>query len=655
MSRFWELGRGLHDKSGLLKRHVSQSDSRSGSEEAFCLPLEGTGTNGSIAILVPDNLDQFTLVRRQPAGIFERLLADVTQKAFSSNMAVRGNVVAADILMDAFFCHSKIKDYTLFGDPLTLPTAANRLQMLSRHSHEDKKVRIRPLSDVMQGGFESSPHTIWFNPIPFCNENGGVEVSYRVRGQFAQGIYPITTLFHGLSDFREVFTIDLRLLLEETLSCDSIVCTSRASLLAAKKKIELLAEEFERRYRATLKYRGRFDLIPLCVDTATYRPRNRSEHRKRLNLPNDATVFLYMGRLSTWKADLFPFLTMFARLKERNPRRRLLWLVSGTEDQGYTQHLLEESRRLNMANHVKVVLNPSDERKLSLYAAADVFVSPADCLQESFGLAPLEAMACGIPQIVADWDGYRDTVRHGETGFLVQTYWNDCHSDVAASGPVGGWMFHNTALGQSVAVDMGKAMEYLQILIDNEEMRNSMGQRSRERALSVYSYEAVVKQYESLWSELSSVARSIAKPTHKLSFDHLAYYEIFRHYATVIIDDRSKIRLSALGQTQLSIKPIVPVDAQQSLGTRFFEETIISNALDLLSRRAAVDASSDAGRIPHAPDEWFFGDLITALAHNHDVGRDCLRRHIMWLIKYSYVESINAPSDEIDLKTRSSS
>src|SRR3546814_3034291 len=59
---------------------------------------------------------------------------------------------------------------------------------------------------------------------------------------------------------------------------------------------------------------------------------------------------------------------------------------------------------------------------LSSWAAADVFVSLSDNIQESFGITPVEAMAAGLPCIVSDWDGYRDTVVDGETGILVPTW-----------------------------------------------------------------------------------------------------------------------------------------------------------------------------------------------------------------------------------------
>mgnify|MGYP001333871824 CR=1 FL=1 len=43
------------------------------------------------------------------------------------------------------------------------------------------------------------------------------------------------------------------------------------------------------------------------------------------------------------------------------------------------------------------------------WQGADVFVSLSDNIQETFGLAPVEAMASGLPVVVSDWDGYKDT------------------------------------------------------------------------------------------------------------------------------------------------------------------------------------------------------------------------------------------------------
>ncbi|CAO0821436.1 hypothetical protein DFAR_2330023 [Desulfarculales bacterium] len=55
----------------------------------------------------------------------------------------------------------------------------------------------------------------------------------------------------------------------------------------------------------------------------------------------------------------------------------------------------------------------------NLLTAVDIFVSPSDNLQETFGLAIIEAMAAGLPVVASDFSGYRDLVAEGRTGFLI--------------------------------------------------------------------------------------------------------------------------------------------------------------------------------------------------------------------------------------------
>lgn len=54
------------------------------------------------------------------------------------------------------------------------------------------------------------------------------------------------------------------------------------------------------------------------------------------------------------------------------------------------------------------------------YSQADVFLHPNMRFREPFGLAPVEAQACGLPVIAWDHGAMRETVKHGETGFLVR-------------------------------------------------------------------------------------------------------------------------------------------------------------------------------------------------------------------------------------------
>jgi glycosyltransferase involved in cell wall biosynthesis len=46
----------------------------------------------------------------------------------------------------------------------------------------------------------------------------------------------------------------------------------------------------------------------------------------------------------------------------------------------------------------------------------------SDNIQETFGLTPVEAMACGLPVVISDWNGYKETVDDQREGFLIPTW-----------------------------------------------------------------------------------------------------------------------------------------------------------------------------------------------------------------------------------------
>jgi glycosyltransferase involved in cell wall biosynthesis len=60
-------------------------------------------------------------------------------------------------------------------------------------------------------------------------------------------------------------------------------------------------------------------------------------------------------------------------------------------------------------------------RKLDLLRRAQALVSPVEA-DEAFGLALLEAMACGTPVLAYERGAVPEVVIHGETGFVVHTF-----------------------------------------------------------------------------------------------------------------------------------------------------------------------------------------------------------------------------------------
>ena len=94
------------------------------------------------------------------------------------------------------------------------------------------------------------------------------------------------------------------------------------------------------------------------------------------------------------------------------------WFPGGDEDhRRYKEAALYHSPNVN----VHFLDGKNSDVVRCCWAAADLFLSLVDNPQETFGLAPVEAMAAGLPVVVSDWDGYRYTVSDGVEGFRIPT------------------------------------------------------------------------------------------------------------------------------------------------------------------------------------------------------------------------------------------
>ena len=114
------------------------------------------------------------------------------------------------------------------------------------------------------------------------------------------------------------------------------------------------------------------------------------------------------------------------------------------------------------------------------YDAADVFVFPS--IFESFGIPPVEAMAAGLPVVAARAGGTVETVIDGVTGLLVER--EDAKALAAA----------------------------LLRLIEDPELRRSLGEAGRGRAAEVFSWPSVAAALERVVAEPHAPAPELAQP-----------------------------------------------------------------------------------------------------------------------------------------------
>lgn len=132
---------------------------------------------------------------------------------------------------------------------------------------------------------------------------------------------------------------------------------------------------------------------PLGVDTTVFRPRPGAAAgwRRRLGVAADDRLLVFVGRFAAEK-NLPVLLAMMDRL---GPGHVLVLVGNGTPP----------APRADL-RVVPFIAEPA--RLAGLLSACDLFVHAGD--QETFGLAPLEAMACGVPVVAARAGGLAETV-----------------------------------------------------------------------------------------------------------------------------------------------------------------------------------------------------------------------------------------------------
>jgi len=243
----------------------------------------------------------------------------------------------------------------------------------------------------------------------------------RLRNLHARECFPVTGGIHSLSRADTPLAM-LHHLWPGSTRRDAVICTSSAGEAAVRAMLDGLRRGLGLAGEA---FGGpRLTRIPLGVDAGDCRaatPKERQAGRAAVRAQDGETVFLVLGRLEHHsKMDVLPLLRAFQAAKARGlgPARLVLagW-GDGKDD------VLGAVRALaaNIGLPFVLVLKPDEATKKNLLAGADVFVSPSDNVQETFGLTLVEAGAAGLPVLAGDWDGYRDIVVNEETGLLAPT------------------------------------------------------------------------------------------------------------------------------------------------------------------------------------------------------------------------------------------
>jgi alpha-maltose-1-phosphate synthase len=339
---------------------------------------------------------------------------------------------------------------------------------------------------------------------------------------------------------------------------DALICTSEAVKHAVIQILDDWADYLGDRTGTKLIPQLQLPVIPLGVDCQTFpvgevAAEMRQQLRQELCIAADEIVVLFVGRLVFYaKAHPVPMYQALEQAAQATETKLHLIQAGWFESPEEAQHFQAAAK--TFCPSVNTIF--LDGRKLEVrdrvWSAADIFISLADNIQETFGLTPIEAMAAGLPVIVSDWNGYHETVRDGQDGFRIPTTIPPIGTGLELAAQLcTDSVNYSTYVGQTAiatSVDITACAQALIALINSLDLRQQYGANGRQRAQRVYDWSVIIAGYESLWHNLATLRNTeqmmvplrAGMPPYPLCDDP---FRSFAHYATITLTSDTSLML----------------------------------------------------------------------------------------------------------------
>lgn len=197
------------------------------------------------------------------------------------------------------------------------------------------------------------------------------------------------------------------------------------------------------------------------IDSKLYKPNGSSKLREHI-APNNEKVIVHTSNFRAVKR--VPETIKILDLVRKEIPAKLV-LVGDGPDRSECERLCRE---LNLCDHIKFL--GKQNGLVDILNASDLFLIPSQ--SESFGLAALEAMSCGLPVVSSSVGGLPELINHNETGFIAE-------------------------IG-----DVERMAKYAIELFSNKRKYDLFSKASRERVINNFDKEIVIPEYENFYNKI---------------------------------------------------------------------------------------------------------------------------------------------------------
>jgi D-inositol-3-phosphate glycosyltransferase len=549
--------------------------------------------------------------RKRTAVLFDRVPLDIKARHDTSSRASKingGHVFYADAVRAILQYSSSFDEFWFLRSVAHYDVTLGDIRATAGLQPEiwtDKAIRFITPEDI-PGALNDTCAQVMTS-----TENPGVLIPLR---QASGRLIPITAHLCA-ADEEWLIKPLMSLLFGGFADCDAMICPSEASrtaLIRLVRNVYALGSNRESLDVPTFQT----PIVPIGIDPSGFQQPRSIDSKLALEIKPTSTVILYFGRFHVYgKVDLGPLLLAFKTLLAECEEDLLLVLAGADPHESLTSALASYAEEIGCRDRVAIHPNPSDETKQLLLGAADIFVSLSDTVKESFGISVLEAMASGVPVICSHWNGYREIVADGETGFLIPTSWTDIGPALEVLTAFG--LNRDSTLAAVTVVDPEVLVTRLRYLIQEPERRRAMGDAARHRALSHYAWPRIVERYEAIWATQQERARS--KPSTWNCSPHLQ--NVFDHYPTRALSHTDVIHITAHGIEWR--KRRLSLDIEHKTVFPIFSDDVFQDILMGLSPGTGVP----------------FGQLLTSTADRTGIPEWFAAIHVSRLLKYGFCES----------------